>query len=177
MWHFGEAAILRTSVQCDCIIMHEHLYYLVSELIANSCSELYMMCVYVLMFTFNKRKYDCKTFQSFLSFATADNTTANNLCWPRKCSQTTGMVRLPYGASRVVGLRWSDVVNSLEREHRSDVAAKEEIGCKCLCIFAATQPSSWTRTTPLNRTSRRAKSAVRFIQPSRNCLSCRWLWL
>jgi len=76
------------------------------------------MCV--LMFTLKIRKYDCNTFQSFLSFTTADNTTANNLRWPRKCYQTTGMVRLPYGASRVVGLRWSDVVNSLEREHRSD---------------------------------------------------------
>jgi len=30
------------------------------------------------------------------------------------------------------------LLNSLEREHRSDVAAKEEIGCICLCIFAAT---------------------------------------
>jgi len=37
------------------------------------------------------------------------------------------MVRSPYGASRIVGLRWCDVV--LEWEHRSVVAAKEEIDC------------------------------------------------
>jgi len=39
------------------------------------------------------------------------------------------MVRIPYGVARIVGLLWSDVVNSLEREHRSDLAAKEEIDC------------------------------------------------
>jgi len=37
------------------------------------------------------------------------------------------MVRIPYGVSRIVGLRWRDVANSLEWEHRSDVSAKEEI--------------------------------------------------
>jgi len=42
---------------------------------------------------------------------------------------STGMVRIPYGASHIVGLCWSDVVNSLEREHRSDVDAKDEIDC------------------------------------------------
>ena len=67
------------------------------------------VCVCVLMFMFNKIKYDCKIFRLFLSFTSADNTTANNLCWPRTCSQTTEMLRIPYGASRIVGLRWRDV--------------------------------------------------------------------
>ena len=52
------------------------------------------------------------------------------------------MVRIPYGVSRIVGLRWRDVANSLEWEHRSDVSAKEEIDRVWLCIFAAAQPSS-----------------------------------
>jgi len=112
------------------------------------------------MFMFNKKKYDCKTFRSFLSFTSADNTTGNNLRWPRKCSQTTEMVRIPYWASRIVGLRWRDVVNSLEWEHRSDVASKEEIDCVWLWFFCG------STTIFMNHTPQQhiqTRDAVRFI--------------
>ena len=42
----------------------------------NEASRFVCVCVCVLMFTFNKRRYGCKTFQSFLYFTYVDNTTA-----------------------------------------------------------------------------------------------------
>jgi len=130
---------------------------------------------------------DCKE-SPLTSKAFSNNWSGKN---PLRCTPHRKVNSPCKSSTSVVRQRWSDIVNrkKFEKENgnrymerRSGDAAEDEIDCVWLSILAATQSSSsssqrafWTRTTSLSRTFRRAKSAVRFIQPSRNCLSCRWL--
>ena len=72
------------------------------------------------------------------------------------------MVKIPYGVSRIVGLRWRDVANSLDWEHRSGVAAKGEIDRVWLCIFCSS-PTIFMNRNHTPRPDIQTRDAVRFI--------------
>ena len=72
------------------------------------------------------------------------------------------MGRIHYGVSRIVGLRWRDVANSLDWEHRSGVAAKGGNRPR-MTLYFCSSPTIFMHRDHTPRPDIQTRDAVRLI--------------